>query len=139
MQYTITLTTEQDIGITKARIFDNSQRPHLAQMQTNSEYIQATMVSAAESYLRSIPEQEETFGLVIIPAITRAQGRLALHRAGLLEQVETVIAQADAESRIWYADAQEWQRNHPVVISMGAAVGLTAAQIDELFTVASGL
>lgn len=139
MQYTITLTAEQDIGVTRARIFDNNQRPHLPKVQTNAEYIQATMAAAAESYLKSMPEQEENPGLIIIPAVTRAQGRLALYRAGLLEQVETAIAQADAESRIWYADAPEWQRNHPVVIAMGSAVGLTAAQIDELFTVASGL
>lgn len=68
-----------------------------------------------------------------IQSVTRAQGRLALHRAGLLEQLEAVIASADIEARIWYEDAQEWERGHPVVIAIGAAIGLTPEQIDQLF------
>lgn len=70
---------------------------------------------------------------VVIPAITRAQGRLTLHRAGLLEQAEAVIAAADIEARIWYEDAQEWERGHHVVEQMRLALGLTHEQIDELF------
>lgn len=75
---------------------------------------------------------------VVIPAITRAQGRLTLHRAGLLEQAEAVISGADIEARIWYEDAQHWERDHPVVIAMGAAMGLTPEQIDQLFLAAGG-
>lgn len=69
----------------------------------------------------------------MISPVTRAEGRLALHRAGLLAQIEAVISQADAETRIWYEDAQVWERDHPVVISIGAALGLTPEQIDNLF------
>jgi len=68
-----------------------------------------------------------------VPAVTRAQGRLALHRTGLLPQIEAVIAQADMEARIWYEDAQTWERDHPVVIQLGQALGLTSDQIDQLF------
>lgn len=70
---------------------------------------------------------------VAIPSVTRAQGRLAIHRAGLLEQLEAVIASADMEARIWYEDAQEWERDHHVVEQMRLALGLTHEQIDELF------
>lgn len=68
-----------------------------------------------------------------VQSVTRAEGRLALHRAGLLEQAEALIAQADIETRIWYSDAQNWERDHPVVITMGTALGLAPEQIDQLF------
>ncbi len=68
-----------------------------------------------------------------IPSVSRAEGRLLLHRTGLLQQAEALIAQADIKSRIWYEDAQEWERGHPVVIAMGQALGLTPEQLDNLF------
>lgn len=68
-----------------------------------------------------------------IGPVSRAEGRLALHRAGLLEQAEALIAQADIEARIWYTDAQFWERDHPVVVTMGQALGLTPEQIDQMF------
>lgn len=69
----------------------------------------------------------------MIAPVSRAAGRRALHRAGLLEQAEALLAQADIESRIWYADAQEWERSHHVVEQMRLALGLTHEQVDELF------
>lgn len=71
-----------------------------------------------------------------IQPVTRAQGRLALYRAGYLEQLEVIIAQADREARIWYEDAQIWERDHPVVLVMGTALGLTPEQVDNLFLTA---
>lgn len=68
-----------------------------------------------------------------IQPVTRAQGRLALHRAGLLPQIEAVIAQADIEARIWYEDAQAWERDSAYVIQLGAALDLSESQIDALF------
>jgi len=68
-----------------------------------------------------------------IQPVTRAQGRLALYRAGYLEQLEAIIAQADMGVRIWYEDAQVWERTDPTLIAMGAALGLTSSQIDALF------
>lgn len=68
-----------------------------------------------------------------IPALSAAGGRLALLQAGLLEQTNAIVEAADEATRLWYEYAQEWERGHPAVIALGAALGLTEAQIDALF------
>jgi hypothetical protein len=47
--------------------------------------------------------------------------------------------QAGEEARIEWDYSSEVHRNKPFVIGLGAAVGLTDAQIDELFITASGI
>jgi hypothetical protein len=69
--------------------------------------------------------------------VTRAQARIALSRAGLLSAVEAAVSAADEETRIWYADAGVWKRNAAPVVSLGASLNLTPAQIDALFITAS--
>jgi hypothetical protein len=70
--------------------------------------------------------------------VSRAQGRIALLRAGLLGAAETAIAASvDAELQIWWADAQEFRRDSPRIAAVGTALGLTPAQIDALFVSAA--
>ena len=68
-------------------------------------------------------------------AVSRFQARAALHLAGLLEQVETMMANpaTDPMARLAWQDAQEFRRNSPTVLGMGAALGLSQAQLDDLF------
>jgi len=68
-----------------------------------------------------------------IPALSAANGRFVLLQAGLLEQTNAIVELADEATRIWYEYAQEWERGHPAVITLGAALGLTTTQIDALF------
>lgn len=65
--------------------------------------------------------------------VSRFQARAALHMAGLLEQVEAALADADPLARIAWADAQEFRRLSPTMTTLGAALGLTDTQIDALF------
>lgn len=73
--------------------------------------------------------------------VSRFQARAALHLAGLLDDVETLMASPDTPilAKLAWADAQEFKRNSPTVQTMAAAIGLTEAQIDELFTTAAGI
>ncbi len=79
----------------------------------------------------------------IVPeAVTMAQARLALLDAGLLSQVDTVIAALPSPQR---EVAQiEWefratvQRDSQLMQAIGAALGLDAGQIDALFVDAEG-
>ena len=72
-----------------------------------------------------------------VPVITARQLRLALLRLGLTgAQVEAQIAampgtDADREAAmIEWEYATSYQRDHQLVVALGAALGLTGAQID---------
>lgn len=73
-------------------------------------------------------------------SVTMRQARLAIHNAGLSFNVEQAIANANDEiTRITWDYAQEVKRNDPHVISIGASMGLTEEQIDNLFIQADAL
>lgn len=73
--------------------------------------------------------------------VSRFQARAALHLAGLLEAVETLMQSPDtpALARLAWQDAQEFRRTSPTVQTLASALGLTDAQLDELFAVAAGI
>lgn len=68
-----------------------------------------------------------------------AQGQLALLRAGLLDAVEAWVATQSREVQIEYAARTVWDRTWPLVVSAGAALGLSDAQMDEQFALAATL
>lgn len=74
-------------------------------------------------------------------SVSRFQARAALHLAGLLETVEAMMAapETPALAKLAWADAQEFKRNSPTVLSLSASLGLTEAQLDALFTTAAGI
>lgn len=85
-----------------------------------------------------------------VPAtVTRRQARQALLLAGLLDDVPAAIALLDDGTpegaqkmrlaQIEWEDSLEFERARPLVIEIGAAIGLDAAKLDELFATAAGL
>lgn len=75
-----------------------------------------------------------------IPAqVTMRQARLALLGAGLLDTVETAIMAAGPAAKIEWDYATEVQRSSGLVPAMATALGMTEAQIDELFVTAATL
>ena len=74
-----------------------------------------------------------------VPTITRRQLRLALlTRFGLtVEHVEAKIAAMPGtpiereKAMIEWRDSLTYERDHPLVVALGAALGLTEAQIDD--------
>ncbi len=74
-------------------------------------------------------------------SVTRFQARAALLQAGLLDAVETLMADpaTPALARLAWTDAQEFRRTSPTVQAMAGALGLSDAQIDALFTSAVGI
>lgn len=73
--------------------------------------------------------------------VTRFQARAALMQAGLLDDVEALMANpaTPAIQRLAWADAQEFRRSSPTVAAMAAALGLSSAQVDALFEQAAGI
>ena len=72
-------------------------------------------------------------------SISPAQARLALLHAGLLDQVEAAVAAGDRATQIAWEMATVIERSSPTVVALSAALGLTDAQLDALFTTAAGI
>jgi hypothetical protein len=73
-----------------------------------------------------------------VTSVTRFQARAALLSAGLLETVEAAIAgSGDALLKLAWADALTFERASPTIAAMSASLGLTGAQVDDLFRAAS--
>lgn len=69
-------------------------------------------------------------------SVSAAQAKLALYNAGLLPDVEAAAA-VYPPMQIFYANANEWHRVHPYVQGLAAELGLTDAQVDDLFRAAA--
>jgi hypothetical protein len=68
--------------------------------------------------------------------VTRAQAKLALHRAGLLPQVKAAVNQSGEEIKIWFDEALYWDEDDPNVQSFAQGMGLTQEQLHGLFVAA---
>ena len=78
--------------------------------------------------------------VVVIPqTVSRFQARAALHNAGMLVDVEELIASpaTDPITVIAWQDAQEFRRTSPTIAGMAAALGWTDQQLDDLFIAAA--
>lgn len=72
-------------------------------------------------------------------SITPRQARLALLGAGLLSNVTTAIAAADEATKIAWEFATYVKRDNPIIAAMAAQLGLTSAQVDDLFRAAAAI
>ena len=76
--------------------------------------------------------------------VTRAQGKVVLIQMGLWQPVLDYVAGiADpvqkAVAEVALHDTQFWQRSSPFLAQAAAALGMTDAQLDELFMQAEGV
>lgn len=67
-----------------------------------------------------------------VKVITPRQARLALHKAGLLDEVATMLA-VDKEMEIWWEYSLDIQRDHPMVTALAVQLDLDDEQLDNLF------
>jgi hypothetical protein len=70
---------------------------------------------------------------------TPFQGRMALVDAGLLGQAQALVDAGDEKTKVAWEYALEWNRLSPMVESLGAALGLSDTQIDELIRTAQSV
>lgn len=69
--------------------------------------------------------------------VSRFQAMAALLDAGLLSQVNTALADAGPLAQLAWAEATEFRRNSPTIAGLSAGLGLTDAQVDDLFRAAA--
>ena len=94
-------------------------------------YVQADWETMREDEMRArnpVPQQ-----------VTMRQARLALLNAGLLDDVEVVIAAAGREAQLEWEYAAAVDRSNPAVAAVQQQEALTDAQIDDLFREAAKL
>jgi hypothetical protein len=75
-------------------------------------------------------------GELIAPAptqLTPRQVRLVLNAAGLRANVEAAIAAADQNTKDMWSYSSVFLRSDPLLNSMATSLGLTSAQLDQLF------
>lgn len=77
--------------------------------------------------------------LVVPESVSMRQARLALLGAGLLDSVNAAIASLSQAAQIEWEYATEVRRDSQLVAGMTQALGLTSAQLDDLFTQAASL
>ena len=76
--------------------------------------------------------------------VTKRQAKQQLVIDGLYAQVQAAIDSITDPNdklmmQIYWDDSQEFERNHPQLIALGSALGLTSEQIDTMFINASKL
>lgn len=69
--------------------------------------------------------------------VSRFQALAALLHAGLLDDVETAVAGADRFTQIAWSNASTFARASPTIATLAAALGLSDAQVDDLFRAAA--
>lgn len=77
---------------------------------------------------------------VVPDAVPRHKAKIALRRAGLLDDADAAIAALDdPDAAIAWADAPEFHRNNPLIAAVAADLDLTDDQVDALFIAAKAL
>lgn len=96
--------------------------------------------STADGLVPMSPEEQSEFlasvtiGTIQVPqTITIRQARRVLLAAGLLDDVEAVVANTSREVQIDWEFATEVNRSWPVLVEMSKLIGLTEEQLDDLF------
>ena len=102
-------------------------------------YSDLTLVSQEE-----IEELGDVVKILIPEAITKRQAKQQLLLEGKLGQVQEVIDSIPDETermmaQLYWDESTEFERSHPTLTEIGAALGLTEAELDMMFINASKL
>lgn len=81
---------------------------------------------------------DETQGGAAVPqSVSRFQALAALMDAGLLSDVDMALADAGPLAQLAWAEASEFRRNSPMILTMADGLGLTDDDVDALFRAAA--
>lgn len=83
---------------------------------------------------------DEVLEAVSVPeTVSPLQARLVLIKKGLFESVSQLISQATDEVKVTWEFADRIHRNNPILKLLATQMGLSDAQLDELFIEADKL
>jgi hypothetical protein len=82
----------------------------------------------------------ESKRIAAVPSsVSPRQIRQALTRAWLRAAVEAAVAAGDQDLKDWWEFSTAFERSNQHVIDMGSTLGVTARQLDDLWTLARSL
>ncbi len=93
------------------------------------------VVTKAEQEAKYLADKAKA---LVPKTITPRQARLVLLGAGLLDDIEALLA-TDKTMQIWWEYSLEVDRDNAHIVTAGTALGLTELQLDEMFIAASKL
>ncbi len=103
----------------------------------------------SESYLTDYPDREgDCYVFTYVPpitaitvpqVITMRQAKLVLLSADLLDTVNAVVATTDQATQIEWEYAAEVNRTWPTLVALQSALGLSDAELDNLFIAGAAL
>lgn len=77
-------------------------------------------------------------GPPLVPtSVSAAQAKLALLDHDLYDLAVAAVDSAGIEAEIYWTSAQVFERGHPMIGAIGAALELSEGQIDDLFILAA--
>ena len=102
-------------------------------------YSDLTLVSQEE-----IEELGDVVKILIPESISKRQARQQLIIDGLYNNVQAIIDSIEDPTQrlltqVFWEDSNTFERNHPMLIQFGTALGLTEAELDMMFINASKL
>ena len=91
-----------------------------------------------------IEELGDIVKILIPESISKRQARQQLIIDGLYNNVQPIIDSIEDETQrlltqVFWEDSNTFERNHPTLVELGTALGLTEAELDIMFIKASKL
>lgn len=112
----------------------------------NGSYYEGDQVSLSDQEVPQRPDANHTWNgsawqaVPVNPTetiVSPAQIREALLDSNLLDAVEAAVSAGSRKLQIWWEFATQFERNHPLVISMATTLGVSEEQLDQLFALAA--
>ena len=75
----------------------------------------------------------------LLQPLSAWQVRKVLTQLGLRDSVETAVAVSTQATKDAWNHAEPFHRDDPILNAMGASLGMTASQLDDLFTLGATL
>ena len=118
-------------------ISDNNQLYWLDRVE-DEDHLPTTCVRITDEEGKAIEEANKP-PPPSVTQISPRQIRMALTQLGLRNEVETAVAAGDQDMKDWYEFSTYFDRNHPQVISMAAALGVDDQELDTLWKLGATL
>lgn len=121
----------------------NTARYYLHQPGQRPLYVFADAPDSRPGWIASTVEECESIAANVAPddmvpdTVSPWQMRRALNQLKLRDSVEAAVAAADQDTKDGWDYALEIRRDNPLINGMASGLGMTAAQLDELFLLAA--
>lgn len=101
-------------------------------------YDEAQDIVTRQVIYKTTEELEAERRAMVPNEIRPSQGKIMLHRMGLLDSVELMIQNSpDVELRLFWEYALTWELNNSYIQAMAASIGLTTEDVEAFFIQAS--